>query len=124
MAFKGLPLTTQVAGQLWGADTVVERLDDTIFDDKGIGVTRLQFRALSLVSIAPIKTACGAFHVYVSLAGPQRVTTMNIVRTQEGGGNFAGPLAVDLRMKFIPVRSENTVASGSSRRVRGVPRPR
>jgi hypothetical protein len=37
-------------------------------------------------------------------SGQQRVTTMNIVRTQEGGGDFAAPLAVDVRMKFIPVK--------------------
>jgi hypothetical protein len=104
VAFKGLPLTTENPGQLRGADTVVERLDNAVFDDKGIAVTRLQFRALSLASIAPIKTSCGAFHVYVSLDGQQRVTTMNILRTQEGGGTFVAPLAVDTRMTFIPVK--------------------
>src|SRR6185295_4197845 len=46
----------------------------------------------------------GAFHVYVSLGGKQRVTTMNILRTQEGGGNFVAPLAVDVRMIFIPMK--------------------
>ncbi|HEY9422813.1 MAG TPA: hypothetical protein VIW92_15480, partial [Thermoanaerobaculia bacterium] len=104
VAFKGLPLATANPGQLWGADTVIERLDNAVFDDKGVAVTRLQFRALSLVSTAPVKTACGAFHVYVALDGKQRVTTMNILRTQEGGGNFVAPLAVDTRMTFIPVK--------------------
>jgi hypothetical protein len=104
VALKGLPLTTQRPGQLWGADTVVERLDDVTFDDEGIGVTRLQIRALSLVSIAPIKTACGAYHVYISLGGQQRVATMHIRRTQEGGGDFVVPVAVDARLKFIPVK--------------------
>lgn len=56
------------------------------------------------MSTAPVKTSCGAFHVYVSLDGQQRVTTMNILRTQEGGGNFVAPLAVDTRMTFIPVK--------------------
>lgn len=104
VAFKGLPLATATSGQLGGADTIVERLDDATFDDKGIAVTRLQFRALSMVSIEPIKTSCGAFHIYVSLDGTQRVTTMSILRTQEGGGNFVAPLAVDMRMTFIPVK--------------------
>jgi hypothetical protein len=102
--FKGLPLTTDPPGQLLGADTVVERLTDATFDDRGIATTRLRFRALSMVSIAPIKTACGAFHVYVSLAGQQRVTTMSIFRTQEGGGSFVAPIAVDARITFIPVK--------------------
>jgi len=102
--FKGLPLITGTPGQLWDADTVIERLDDAVFDASGTAVTRIQFRALSLVSTAPIKTACGAFHVYVSLGGKQRVTTMNIYRTQEGGGNFVAPLAVNTRVTFIPVK--------------------
>jgi len=104
VAFKGLPLTTGTPGQLWGADTVVERLDDAAFGDNGVAESRVQFRALSLVSIAPVKTACGAYHVYISLGGKQRVTTMSILRTQEGGGTFAAPLAVDVRMRFIPVK--------------------
>jgi hypothetical protein len=104
VALRGLPLATGAPGQLGGADTVIERLDDAAFDAKGTAVTRIQFRALSLTSIAPIKTACGNFHVYVSLGGNQRVTTMNIYRTQESGGSFVAPLAVNARMTFIPVK--------------------
>lgn len=104
VAFKGLPLATETPGQLGSSDTIIERLDDAVFDAKGVARTRIQFRALSLVSIAPIKTACGSFHVYVSLAGKQRVTSMKILRTQEGGGTFAAPLAVNARMQFIPVK--------------------
>lgn len=104
VALKGLPLATGTPGQLGNADTIVERLDDATFDARGAAVTRIQMRALSLVSIAPIKTACGTFHVYVYLGGKQRVTTMNIYRTQEGGGNFVAPLAVNAHMTFIPVK--------------------
>lgn len=104
LAFKGLPLATEVPGQLSSGDTVVERLDDAVFDANGTAVTRLQFRALSLVSLAPLRTSCGAFHVHVSLGGPQRVTTMRIQRTHEGGGTFAAPLAVTARMTFVPVK--------------------
>src|SRR6185295_9102733 len=102
--FRGLPLETATPGQLHGADTVIERLDDAAFDANGTAVTRIQFRALSMVSIAPIKTACGSYHAYVSLAGGQRVTKMHIDRTQEGGGTFSAPLAVNVRMSFIPVK--------------------
>ena len=111
VAFKGLPLATETPGQLRGGDTVIERLDDAVFDAQGVARTRIQFRALSLVSITPIKTRCGAFHVYVSLAGPQRVTSMKILRTQEDGGTFAAPLAVGVRMTFIPVKPAQTKAA-------------
>jgi hypothetical protein len=104
VALKGLPLETGAPGQLGNADTVVERLDDAVFDAQGTAVTRIQFRALSLVSISPIKTPCGAFHLYVSLAGQQRVTTMRIFRTEKNGGSFVAPLSVKARLSFIPVR--------------------
>src|ERR1044071_4098843 len=100
VAFKGLPLTTAVPGQLGSTDTLIERLDDAAFDADGVATTRLQFRALSLVSIRPIKTSCGAFHAYVSLGGQQRLTRMSIRRTEEGGGSFEAPLAVDVRVTF------------------------
>lgn len=106
MTFKGLPLETGAPGQLHNADTLIERLDDAAFDASGTAVTRIQFKALSLVSIAPLKTACGSFHVYVTLAGKQRETTMRIHRTSEAGGKFLAPLAVDARLTFIPVKPE------------------
>jgi hypothetical protein len=103
LVLKGLPLATAGAGRLNGSDTIIERLDDAIFDDNNHAVTRIQFKALSLVSSAPIQTRCGAFHVYVSLAGKQRQTVMRISRTSEKGGTFTAPLAVSARMTFIPV---------------------
>jgi hypothetical protein len=69
-------------------------------------MTRIKFRALSLVSSAPIRIACGDFHVYVSLSPKQRVTLMTILRTQETGGDFTAPLAVDARLTFIPVKPQ------------------
>jgi hypothetical protein len=114
VALKGLPLTTKTPGQLRNADTVIERLDDAAFNAKGTAVTRIQFRALSLASISPIKTSCGAFHVYVSLGGTQRVTTMSIHRTEVGGGSFVAPLAVNARLTFVPVKS---VKTGSARKL-------
>ncbi|MFN7960476.1 MAG: hypothetical protein U0002_04330 [Thermoanaerobaculia bacterium] len=103
VAFRGLPLVTGVPGQLGGADTIVERLDDAVFDAQGRAVTRVQLRALSLVSLAPISTSCGRFNVYASLAGTQRITTMNIFRLHEKSGVFSAPLAVDARLSFVPV---------------------
>lgn len=105
VVFKGLPLETEVPGQLRGADTVIERLDDAIFKADGTATTRVRFRALSLVSVDPIRTGCGAYHAYVSLDGPQRITKMRINRTHEGGGTFSAPLAVNVRLTFIPVQA-------------------
>jgi hypothetical protein len=107
VALRGLPLETEAQGQLRGADTVIERLDDAAFDRRGVAVTRIRVRALSLVSIAPIRTSCGNFHVYVTLAGKQRITMMRIQRTQQRGGDFFAPLAIDARMTFVPVKGRS-----------------
>ena len=108
VTLRGLPIETQTPGQLRGADTVVERLDDASFDRHGAATTRVRLRALSLVSIAPIRTSCGAFHVYLSLAGKQRVTTMRIYRTHEHGGSFEAPIDVAARFTFVPVKGKST----------------
>jgi hypothetical protein len=110
VVLRGVPLATEVPGQLHNADTVIERLDDATFDENGVATTRLRFKALSLASLAPIRTACGAYHVYVKLADRQRETTMKIHRTSEEGGSFVAPLAVDAQMTFVPVRAAKGAA--------------
>ena len=107
VALRGLPIETATPGQLRGADTIVERLDDASFNRNGVAVTRIRLRALSLVSIAPIRTSCGDFHVYVRLADKQRITTMRIDRTSPHGGTFSAPVAVDARMSFVPVKGRS-----------------
>ena len=107
VTLKGLPLKTEIPGQLRGGDTVVERIDNAAFDATGVAVTRVRFRALSLVSVNPIKTSCGSFHVYLTLAGKQPITKMWIYRTHENGGSFRAPLAVDVRMTFVPVKGRS-----------------
>ncbi|HYO11756.1 MAG TPA: hypothetical protein VE685_01000 [Thermoanaerobaculia bacterium] len=105
VALKGLPL--EADGDLRGADTVIERLDDAAFDENGVARTRVRFRALSLGSIAPLKTSCGAFHLYITLDGPQRDTGMRIFRANELGGTFHAPLSATVRMTFVPVKGRS-----------------
>jgi hypothetical protein len=107
VALKGLPIETGVPGQLRKTDTIIERMDEAVFDDQGRAETRIRFRALSMVSIAPIKTSCGAYHVYVTLDARQPVTKMRIHNNHKNGGTFRAPLAADVRMTFVPVRGTN-----------------
>jgi hypothetical protein len=107
VALRGLPLETGAPGQLRTTDTIIERLDEAVFDAQGVAETRIRFRALSMVSIAPIKTSCGDFHVYVTLDGKQPVTRMRIDRSQPDGGSFRAPLAAKVRLTFVPVRGTN-----------------
>ena len=103
IAFRGVPLATNIPGGLRNADTIVQRLDDAVFNKRGVAQTRLQVRALSFESIVPIKTACGQFTVKVSLDGPQPITRMRILRENATGGRFLAPISVDVKIAFTPV---------------------
>lgn len=104
VSLGGLPVETGAPGQFLNTDTIIERMDEAVFDARGVAETRIRFRALSMVSVAPIKTSCGAFHVYVTLDGKQPVTKMRIHQSQQGGGTFRAPLAANVRLTFVPVK--------------------
>ncbi len=106
VTFKGVPLATEPAGALGSIDTVVRRLDDAAFNDKGEAVTRIQLMALSLASTQPIETSCGRYNVAVSLAGKQPLTTMRIFRTEALGGTYTAPLSLNVRTVFTPVSGD------------------
>jgi hypothetical protein len=102
--FRGIPIVTGEPGALGKTDTIVHRLDDAVFDKNGVASTRVQMRALHLVSVEPIQTACGAYTVEVRLNGEQPITNMRIVRENENGGRFFTPLSVNSKLVFTPVR--------------------
>jgi hypothetical protein len=103
VALQGEPVVTGTPGALGAADTVVQRLDDAPFNKRGVAVTRIQFRALSLKSLAPIETACGKFTATARLNGAQPITRMVITRDDEKGGRFSAPLALNVMVSFKPV---------------------
>lgn len=108
ISWQGQPLATNPPGALGQTDTVVQRLDDAIFDKNGVATTRLQMRALSLASLEPVRTNCGRFDVTATLLGEQPVTTMGIVRERPGAGTFTAPLALRVKLTFTPVEVLST----------------
>ncbi|HEY2294146.1 MAG TPA: hypothetical protein VGM86_25890 [Thermoanaerobaculia bacterium] len=102
IAFKGIPVANNLPGGLRGADTIVQRLDDAVFNKKGIAQTRLQVRALNFESLAPIQTACGQFIARVTLDGEQPITRMQIIRESSAGGRFLAPISVNVKISFTP----------------------
>lgn len=104
VVLQGRPLATGTPGELGGADTIVQRLDDATFDGSGVATTRVQLRALQLVSVSPLKTACGNFNVQVTLSGTQPTTNMKIIRETESSGRFEAPIAVQYKIAFLPTR--------------------
>lgn len=117
VTFKGAPIATEPPGALGAIDTVVRRLDDAAFDDKGVAETRIELMALSLVSTAPIETSCGRYNVAVTLAGKQPRTTMRIFRTAALGGTYTAPLSLNVRATFMPVSGDPTGRREIDRRI-------
>ncbi|HEX4966084.1 MAG TPA: hypothetical protein VF173_35065 [Thermoanaerobaculia bacterium] len=103
IGFKGVPVATNVPGALEKTDTIVQRLDDAVFNKNGVAQTRLQVRSLNFESIAPVQTACGQFTAKVSLYGEQPVTRMRIIRENAAGGRFLAPISVNIKISFTPV---------------------
>ncbi len=117
VVFEGAPLAAEPAGSLGTIDTVVNRLDDAVFDDKGEATTRIQLMALSLVSVKPVETSCGKYDVAVGLAGEQPTTTMRILRNDAFGGTYTAPLALNVKAVFTPVGGDKSGRRELTRRV-------
>jgi hypothetical protein len=118
VVFRGVTVATGEAGALGKADTIVQRLDDAVFNRGGVAVTRIQVRALHFESTQPIQTACGAFKVEVRLNGEQPITNMRIVRQDDNGGRFFAPVAVNGKLVFTPVGRRSNEILEISRNVR------
>lgn len=103
VGFKGVPVATSEPGLLGRTDTIVQRLDDAVFNKRGVAFSRLQVRSLYLKSLSPIKTSCGLFTATVVLDGEQPITRMKIVRENPKGGRFFAPIAVNVKISFKPV---------------------
>jgi hypothetical protein len=100
VTFEGVPLRTEPSGILGTTDTVIERLDDAVFDARGMAKARLRARALSIQSTDPIKTACGAFKVTAALTEDQPVTSITFRRQNKYGGIFNADLRLRVRIGF------------------------
>lgn len=106
--FQGVPVATRPARAYGDTDTIVQRLDDAVFDAEGVAVTRIQVAALEFASLVPIKTECGTFDVRTELYGEQPITEMKIVRTHDQGGAFIAPIWVNVKMVFTPRRGSGS----------------
>jgi hypothetical protein len=123
IGFKGVPIASDATGGLGSTDTIVQRLDDAVFNKRGIATTRIQMRSLSMVSIHPVKTSCGSFLAKVSLAGDQPITRMRIIREGRQGGRFEAPIWVNAKISFVPVTGRGVETLELLKEVRFPPLP-
>ena len=99
---RGSPLATGRPGELGGADTIVQRLDNATFGPDGVAETRIQLRALQMEGVAPFKTSCGDFKIRVVAQGEQPITKMRIIKETENGGRYVAPVRVNFKLTFTP----------------------
>jgi hypothetical protein len=118
VVFQGVPVATGEPGALGRTDTIVQRLDDAVFDKNGVARTRIQVRVLHFVSVAPIKTACGSYTAEVHLNGEQPITNMRIVRENDHGGRFFAAIAVNGKLVFKPAGGGSSELLEITRNVR------
>ncbi len=121
ITFKGGGLDTVPVGAIGGADTIIERMDDAVFNSEGEASTRIRFLALSLTSIEPLQTACGQFQADIRLEGEQPVTSMQIQRRDANSGTFSSQLSVNARVTFTPLDVENAQPLSILQQVRFAP---
>jgi hypothetical protein len=117
VVFKGAPLAITPARSLGPIDTIVRRLDDAAFNEKGEATTRVQLMALSLVSTKPVETSCGKYDVAVRLEGEQPTTTMKIFRSEALGGTYSAPLSLNVKAVFTPVSGAKRARREITRRI-------
>lgn len=101
--FEGVPLKTEPEDVLGPTDTIVQRLDDAVFDRTGFASTRIQMAAMEFRGIEPFRNECGTFEVGVVLEGEQPITEMRIYRDGLNHGHFEADISVNIRMTFTPV---------------------
>lgn len=106
--FEGVPLRTEPADILGTTDTVVERMDDAIFNKQGVAVTRLRARAINLLGTKLVRNSCGAWKVTATLAGQQPVTRLTFQRENEYGGTFHADLRLRVQVTFTEVKTGET----------------
>jgi hypothetical protein len=105
--FEGVPLTTEPAGLLGVTDTVIERLDDAVFEnDKA--TSRLRVKAINLTSRNPIQTSCGNWNLAVGLAdGQQPLSTILYSKKDDFSGTFNATLKLTIEITFSNAEDPN-----------------
>lgn len=103
---RGVPLASDNP-EFARFDTIVERLDDAVFNSRGVARTRFQVKALQLEGINTFKNRCGEYYVQLTLDGVQPITTMRIIRENAQGGRFVLPVRINTKVIFTRVDDLN-----------------
>jgi hypothetical protein len=100
VALKGVPVASTPANAFGNADTIVERLDDAVFDASGNATVRIAVRSLRFRTTQDLVTPCGTWKAEVKLNNPQALTRMTLKRAGTAGGTFTAPISVATNWVF------------------------
>ena len=100
---EGVPVTTAPA--LTDVDTIIERLDDAVFDSNNEASSDLVIVILSLRSVGSFSVNCGThtevWKTRVQLAPTQTPGTIEFVKTSSAGGTFSASFPVTGELTYI-----------------------
>ncbi len=128
VAFKGMPLATDPANALGGANTVVERLKDADLKD-GCATVPVVVRALKLMSEKTFSVNCKSGRTKWSVSactgcccgGAQPITKIKICQGEkEGCGTFNGQLRIAVCLKFKNVEDQTVLGPIQQQVVLGI----
>jgi hypothetical protein len=100
VALKGVPVASTPANAFGNGDTIVERLDDAVFDASGNATVRIAVRSLRFRTTQDLVTPCGTWKAEVKLNNPQALTRMTLKRAGTAGGTFTAPISVATNWVF------------------------
>jgi len=98
--FVGVPLASQPAGVLGGADTIIERLDTAHFGEDGVAYAPMRIKALSLAAAQPIDIDGTLWDVTAVVADKQPVTEIAYYAESEETGRYFAELVINVKMVF------------------------
>jgi len=100
--FEGVPLSSDPPGRLGASDTIVERVDDAVFQD-GTAISRVRVKAIHLAGREEIANGCGVWAVRVGLTEEQPTTTIEYNQVDAFSGTFNAELVLNVKMVFTNI---------------------
>jgi len=106
--FEGVPLASDPPGSMGASDTLIERIDDALFEG-GEAFSRIRVKAIHLESRETFANDCGVWSVRVGLTEEQPTTTIEYTQMDAFSGTFNAELVLNIHMTFTNVDNPEDV---------------
>jgi len=99
ISIDGVPLATDPPGLFGRTDTIIERLDEAVFEGD-TAFSRIRVKAMHLIADQPLYNPGGAWDITVGLTPDQPVTTVDYTKKNANSGVFNAELVLNVRLTF------------------------